>query len=190
MGEVYRAHDTKLNRDVAIKVLPQAFADDRDRLGRFEREAQVLAALNHPNIAQIHGLEESISGPVLIMELIEGPTLADRLTHTRSGLPIGEVVAVAGQIADALDAAHTRGVVHRDLKPANAKITQAGTVKVLDFGLAKMTEEPDRAQTNGLTMSGTCEGEIVGTVRYMSPEQARGEELDARSDLLSLGVVL
>jgi len=140
MGEVYRARDTKLNRDVAMKVLPQAFVDDQDRLDRFQREARVLAALNHPNIAHIHGLEESSSGPALIMELVEGSTLADRMIHARSGLPIGEVVAVAGQIADALEAAHARGIVHRDLKPANVKITPAGTVKVLDFGLAKISE--------------------------------------------------
>ena len=190
MGEVYRAHDTKLNRDVAIKVLPQAFADDHDRLARFEREAQLLAALNHPNIAHIHGLEESSSGPALIMELVEGPTLADRMIHAPLGLPIGEVVALAGQVVDALDAAHSRAIVHRDLKPANVKITPAGTVKVLDFGLAKISEAPDRAQTNQITMLGTGEGVIVGTVQYMSPEQARGESLDVRTDLFSLGVVL
>jgi serine/threonine protein kinase len=190
MGEVYRAHDTKLNRDVAIKVLPQAFADDRDRLARFEREAQVLAALNHPNIAHIHGLEESSSGPALIMELVEGPTLADLMIDAPRGLPIDDVVAVAAQIAGALDAAHTRGIVHRDLKPANIKITPAGTVKVLDFGLAKISEEPDLAQSDQITLFGTREGAVIGTVKYMSPEQARGEALDARTDLFSLGLVL
>ncbi|HEY7187325.1 MAG TPA: serine/threonine-protein kinase, partial [Vicinamibacterales bacterium] len=190
MGEVYRAHDTKLNRDVAIKVLPQVFADDHDRLARFEREAQVLAALNHPNIAHIHGLEESSSGPALIMELVEGPTLADLMIDAPTGLPIDDVVPVAEQIAGALDAAHTRGIVHRDLKPANIKITPAGTVKVLDFGLAKLSEEPDRAQTDQITLFGTREGAVIGTVKYMSPEQARGEALDARTDLFSFGVVL
>ena len=190
MGEVYRAHDTKLNRDVAIKVLPQVFADDHDRLARFEREAQLLAALNHPNIAHIHGLLESSSGPALIMELVEGPTLADLMIDAPAGLAIDAVVSFAGQIAGALDAAHTRGIVHRDLKPANIKITPAGTVKVLDFGLAKISEEPDRAQTDQITLFGTREGAVIGTVKYMSPEQARGEALDARTDLFSFGVVL
>ena len=190
MGEVYRAHDTKLNRDVAIKVLPQALADDHDRLSRFEREAQLLAALNHPNIAHVHGLQESSSGPALIMELVEGSTLSERMIHARSGLPFREVVAFAGQIVDALDAAHTRAIIHRDLKPANIKITPAGTVKVLDFGLAKMSEAPDCLQTNQITMLGTRDGSIVGTVQYMSPEQASGESLDVRTDLFSLGVVL
>src|SRR5262245_60650499 len=138
MGEVYRAIDTNLKRQVAIKVLPSAVATDPDRLARFQREAQVLASLNHPNIAQIHGLEHSASAPALVMELVEGPTLADRIA--RGAIPIEDALPIATQIADALEAAHEKGIIHRDLKPANIKVTPEGAVKVLDFGLAKMFE--------------------------------------------------
>ena len=139
MGEVYRARDTKLNREVAIKILPEAFARDAERLARFEREAQVLASLNHPNIAHIHGLEESSDGPALVMELVDGQTLAERIARAKgAGLPVDEALPIARQIALALEAAHSQGIVHRDLKPANIKLRQDGTVKVRDFGLAKL----------------------------------------------------
>src|SRR6266404_1329230 len=152
MGEVYRARDTKLNRDVAIKVLPDSFANDPDRLARFQREAQVLASLNHPNIAHIHGLEESGGVRALVMELVEGEDLAQRLT--RGAIPIDEALPIAKQIAEALEAAHEKGIVHRDLKPANIKITPAGVVKVLDFGLAKLTD-PAHAPASDRSLSPT-----------------------------------
>ena len=191
MGEVYRARDSRLNRDVAIKTLPAAFAGDASRMARFEREAQVLAALNHPNIAAIYGLEER----ALVIELVEGATLAERIAQ--GPLPLDEALAVARQIAEALDAAHEKGIVHRDLKPANVKITPEGKVKVLDFGLAKAFE-PEAAAAAGanlthsptLTLEATRAGVILGTAGYMSPEQARGKPADKRADIWSFGVVL
>src|SRR5687768_13910510 len=187
MGEVYRARDTRLGRDVAVKVLPGVFVADRDRLARFEREARALAALNHPNIATIHGVEEADGVRALVMELVAGETLAERIA--RGPLKVPEALALAAQIADALDAAHEKGIIHRDLKPANIKITPAGTVKVLDFGLAKATDanHPD-APT--MTVGGTGAGVIVGTAAYMSPEQARGLEVDKRTDIWAFGCVL
>jgi eukaryotic-like serine/threonine-protein kinase len=200
MGEVYRARDTKLGREVALKILPASFARDTDRVRRFEREARVLAALNHPNIATIHGLEEADNVLALVMELVEGETLAERIAQgtrhqlqspSHKGLPIDQALAIATQIAAALDAAHEKGIVHRDLKPANIKITPAGTVKVLDFGLAKVASgDGAEAQAPTLTMGGTHEGVILGTAAYMSPEQASGNPVDRRSDLWSFGVVL
>jgi serine/threonine-protein kinase len=183
MGEVYRAIDTKLNRDVAIKILPEAFAQDADRMARFEREAQVLASLNHPNIAAIYGVEER----ALIMELVEGETL-------HGPLPVETALDYARQITDAFEYAHERGIVHRDLKPANIKVTPEGRVKVLDFGLAKaMSSEtaagnPESSPT--LTMRATMAGVILGTAAYMSPEQARGKPVDKRADIWAFGVVL
>src|SRR6202521_2404824 len=194
MGEVYRAHDTNLSRDVAIKVLPAALAQDPDRLARFEREAKVLAAMNHPNIAIIHGLENTATNTrAIVMELVEGPTLADRLE--KGALPLNETLAIARQIADALEAAHEKGVVHRDLKPANVKVREDGTVKVLDFGLATAVQSStgdrsDGANSPTLTMGATEVGVIVGTASYMSPEQAAGKPVDRRADIWSFGVVL
>ena len=192
MGEVYRARDTRLDRDVAIKVLPDLFASDQDRLARFEREAKTLASLNHPNIATIYGIEESAAVHGLVMELVEGPTLGDRIAH--GPIPLDETLAIARQIAEALEAAHERGVIHRDLKPANVKLTSTGQVKVLDFGLAKMLEgEP---ATSGLSMSPTLSlqathaGVILGTAAYMAPEQARGKTVDKRADIWAFGCVL
>jgi Tol biopolymer transport system component len=202
MGVVYRATDPKLKREVAIKVLPEAFAADPDRLARFEREAQVLAQLHHPNIASIFGLEESNGVRALVMELVEGEDLAERLK--RGPFPLDEAVSIARQIAEALEAAHDKGIVHRDLKPANVKLTPEGTVKVLDFGLAKAMDPPaggasaaDLARSptlmNSPTMTaahGTQLGVILGTAAYMSPEQARGGAVDKRADVWALGVVL
>ena len=192
MGEVYSASDTKLGRNVAIKVLPQIFTHDPDRVNRFKREAKVLAALNHPNIAVIHGLEESGGQQFLVMELVEGETLADKLA--RGALPIDEVLRIALQIAEALEAAHEKTIIHRDLKPANVKITPDGKVKVLDFGLAKAfeTEAPNAILSNSPTLSGaaTNAGVILGTAAYMSPEQAKGFAADPRSDVFSFGTVL
>jgi serine/threonine-protein kinase len=191
MGEVYRARDTKLDRDVALKVLPQAFTDDPDRLARFEREAKVLASLNHPNIGHIYGLEEAEGTRALVLELIEGPTLADRISQ--GPIPIDEALPIAKQIAEALEAAHEAGVIHRDLKPANIKVRQDGTVKVLDFGLAKAldtTPEGDPSLSPTLTAAATQMGVIMGTAAYMSPEQARGSVVDHRADVWAFGVVL
>ncbi|HLE69052.1 MAG TPA: serine/threonine-protein kinase, partial [Vicinamibacteria bacterium] len=193
MGEVFRARDTKLNRDVAIKVLPTAFAQDAERVARFRREAQLLASLNHPNIAAIYGLEESDGVLALALELVEGEDLAERLT--RDAIPVDEAVAIAKQIAEGLEAAHEKGIVHRDLKPANLKLTKDGTVKILDFGLAKAYEgEPttDGALSQSPTMSRqmTEAGVIFGTAAYMSPEQARGGTVDKRADIWAFGVVL
>ena len=180
MGEVYRAHDTRLGRDVAIKFLSHALTGNPDRLARFEREARLLAAVNHPNIATIHGLEESDGVCALVLELIEGETLADRLK--RGALPVPEALAIARQIADALDAAHEKGIVHRDLKPANVKITPAGSVKVLDFGLAKVDaareSSVDLTNSPTIALDRTLDGFILGTAPYMSPEQARGLAID------------
>ncbi|HKE22584.1 MAG TPA: protein kinase [Bryobacteraceae bacterium] len=189
MGEVWRATDTKLNRDVAIKVLPEAFVADRDRLARFTREAQVLASLNHPNIAAIYGVEER----ALVMELVEGPTLAERIAKGR--IPLEEALVLARQIAEALEYAHERGVIHRDLKPANIKITPEGRVKVLDFGLAKAVSGEGTAATDPIssptvTMRSTQPGVILGTAAYMSPEQARGQNVDRRADIWAFGVIL
>ena len=190
MGVVYRAHDTKLGRDVAIKALPDAFATDADRLLRFQREAQVLASLNHPNIAQIYGLEESDKTRCIVMELVEGQTLQERLK--RGPIPLDEALPMASQIATALEAAHERGIVHRDLKPANIKLTPDGKVKVLDFGLAKaFQEEHEPTLSNSPTLIGaSAPGVILGTAAYMSPEQARGKEADRSSDIWAFGCVL
>ena len=191
MGQVYQATDTKLNRQVALKILPEAFATDPDRLARFQREAQVLASLNHPNIAQIHGLEETDDTRALVLELVEGPTLADRIAQ--GPIPVDEALPIAKQIAEALEAAHEQGVIHRDLKPANIKIRPDGTVKVLDFGLAKALDtapEGDPSQSPTLTAAATQMGVIMGTAAYMSPEQARGKPTDRRADIWSFGVVL
>jgi dipeptidyl aminopeptidase/acylaminoacyl peptidase len=194
MGEVYRATDTRLKRDVAIKVLPAAVAADSDRLARFQREAEVLASLNHPNIAILHGLEDAGGSKALVMELVEGPTLADRIAD--GAIPIDEALPIARQIAEALEAAHEAGIVHRDLKPANVKVRPDGTVKVLDFGLAKPAER-SAAFSPGLSMSPTITtpamtqaGIIMGTAAYMSPEQARGKTVDRRSDIWAFGAVL
>jgi len=196
MGEVYRATDTKLKRDVAIKVLPAAFTEDKERLARFEREAQVLAQLHHPNIASIFGLEESGGTRALVMELVEGPTLADRLSS--GPLPLAESLAVARQIAEALEEAHEKGIVHRDLKPQNIKASVDGKVKVLDFGLAKAMDPvgatsgsaSQLAQSPTLTFGATQMGMILGTAGYMSPEQASGKTVDRRADIWAFGVVL
>ncbi len=193
MGEVYRATDTKLNRDVALKVLPEAFAHDPHRMGRFQREAEVLASLNHPNIAGIHGLEQEGSTHAIAMELVEGETLAVRIK--KGAIPLEEALKIALQIAEALEAAHEKGIIHRDLKPANVIFTSEGTAKVLDFGLAKAMEpatssDADLSQSPTLTMQATQAGIILGTAAYMSPEQARGEAADNRPDVWSLGVVL
>ncbi len=215
MGEVYRARDTKLNRDVALKILPEAFALDPDRLARFKREAQVLASLNHPNIAAIHGFEDSTRVHALVMELVEGQGLDERIGHrTRASgvepresggrqtpeVPVDEALAIARQIADALDAAHRQGIVHRDLKPANVKVRPDGTVKVLDFGLAKALAQasgsgPQAADVlaNSPTVTSpavTAGGVILGTAAYMSPEQARGEAVDHQADIWAFGCVL
>jgi serine/threonine protein kinase/Tol biopolymer transport system component len=192
MGEVYRAHDTKLNRDVALKVLPAEFASDPARMARFKREAQLLASLNHPSIAAIYGLEECDGASALIMELAEGPTLADRISH--GPVPLDEALPIARQIAEALEAAHEKGIIHRDLKPANVKVTPEGAVKVLDFDLAKALEgeaaEADGSDSPTLTLAATEAGVILGTAAYMSPEQARGRGVDKRCDIWSFGVVL
>jgi serine/threonine protein kinase/Tol biopolymer transport system component len=193
MGEVYRAHDTKLGRDVAIKVLPEAFAHDSDRLARFQREAKMLAALNHTNIATIYGLEQSVGTSYLVMELVSGDTLAERVK--RDGpLPIHEALVFAKQIAEALEAAHEKGIIHRDLKPANIKVTPEDKVKVLDFGLAKAfaDDEPRSDPSNSPTLSqaATMQGVILGTASYMSPEQARGKAVDKRTDVWAFGAVL
>jgi serine/threonine protein kinase len=192
MGEVYRARDTRLNRDVAVKVIPEAFAADADRMARFEREAKLLASLNHPHIAAIYGLEESGSANALVMEMVEGPTLAD---HIAAGpIPFDEALPIAKQIAEALEYAHDHGVIHRDLKPANIKVTADGTVKVLDFGLAKaLLDEPtatDMSNSPTISMAVTMAGTILGTAAYMSPEQARGKAVDRRADIWAFGVVL
>jgi eukaryotic-like serine/threonine-protein kinase len=196
MGEVYRARDTKLNRDIALKILPQAFAADADRLSRFTREAQTLASLNHPNIAQIHGLEDSSPVHALVMELVEGPDLAQRLAD--GPISIDDTLAIARQIAEAMEAAHEHGIVHRDLKPSNIKVREDGTVKVLDFGLAKALEKSGTPAPAGpVSLSPTYAspaitgvGMIMGTAAYMSPEQAKGKVVDKRADIWSFGVVL
>jgi eukaryotic-like serine/threonine-protein kinase len=192
MGEVYRAHDTKLGRDVAIKVLPEQFAREPERLARFQREAKMLAALNHPNIAAIYGLEQSGSTHYLVMELVEGPTLAERVAA--GPVPVDETLPIAKQVADAVEYAHDKNVIHRDLKPANIKVTAEGMVKVLDFGLAKaMSDEPtavDISNSPTLSMAATRQGVILGTAAYMSPEQAKGKTADRRADVWAFGVVL
>src|SRR5262245_3687068 len=207
MGEVYRAHDTRLGRDVAIKILPPGFSADPDRQARFEREARVLAALNHPNIGAVYGFEEGVteSGETvrgIVLELIEGETLSERVR--RRPLPIGEALVIAKQIADALEVAHEKGIVHRDRKPANIKIAPDGVVKVLDFGLAKTIADDaaftqpdaspfDEAQGSPEHRRGTgntVEGAILGTAAYMSPEQARGQSVDKRTDIWAFGCVL
>jgi serine/threonine protein kinase len=190
IGEVYRARDTKLNRDVAIKVLPEAFASDPDRLARFHREAQVLASLSHPNIGVIHGIHESRGVRFLVLELVRGETLASRLKQ--GPVPIDEALELLKQIAAALEAAHEKGILHRDLKPANIQITSDGVVKVLDFGLAKMLqpEGPPVDTSNSPTlMSQTIGGVILGTAAYMSPEQARGRTVDKRTDTWAFGCI-
>jgi Tol biopolymer transport system component len=186
MGEVYRARDAKLRRDVAIKILPPAFTLDPDRRARFEREARILASLNHPHIGAIYGFEESDGVHALVLELVDGSTLAERIA--KGPVPVREALTIARQIADALDAAHEKGIVHRDLKPSNIKITPEGVVKVLDFGLAKATAPA--ATSNPPSIEGTREGMILGTAAYMSPEQARGQPVDKRTDIWAFGCVL
>jgi len=193
MGEVYRAHDTKLGRDVALKIVPELFASDRDRLARFTREAQTLAALNHPNIAHIHGLEESGGVRAIVMELVEGEDLAQRLV--RGPVPVDEALPIARQIAEALEAAHEQGIIHRDLKPANIKLRPDGIVKVLDFGLAKALDPVSTAADAATSPTNTSPartqmGVILGTAAYMSPEQAKGRTADRRSDIWAFGCVV
>src|SRR5882762_5023441 len=194
MGEVYRATDTKLGRDVALKVIPDTFALDADRLARFQREAQLLASLNHPHIAAIYGFEDSGKTHALVLELVEGETLADRIA--RGPIPLDEALPIAKQIAEALEAAHEQGIIHRDLKPANIKVRPDGAVKVLDFGLAKAMEptgamSPNVSQSPTITTPAmTQAGMILGTAAYMSPEQAKGRTVDKRSDVWAFGAVL
>ena len=194
MGQVWQATDTQLNRQVALKILPDAFAADPDRLARFTREAQILASLNHPGIAAIHGIEEAEGTRALVLELVEGPTLADRIA--KGPIPVDEALPIAKQIAEALEAAHEAGVIHRDLKPANIKVREDGTVKVLDFGLAKAFQ-PDVSDPNmslsptiSLTAAATQMGMVIGTAAYMAPEQASGKTVDKRADVWAFGVVL
>src|SRR6202795_187530 len=190
MGEVYQAHDTKLGRDVAIKVLPEAFAHDADRLSRFQREAKMLASLNHPNIATIHGLEDSNGTSYLVMELVSGENLAERIKR-EGAVPVEESLAICKQIAEALEAAHEKGIIHRDLKPANVKVTPEGKVKVLDFGLAKAfagdNETSDPVNSPTLSHAATMQGVILGTAAYMSPEQARGKSVNRATDIWAFG---
>jgi len=183
MGQVWQATDTQLNHEVALKILPDAFAEDPDRLDRFTREAQILASLNHPNIAAIYGIEEADGTRALVLELVEGPTLSDRIA--KGPIPLDETLPIARQIAEALEAAHEQGVFHRDLKPANVKVRDDGTVTVLDFGLAKAlgsdgSEASGAAMANSptLTARATEMGMILGTAAYMAPEQARGKTVD------------
>jgi serine/threonine-protein kinase len=196
MGEVYRARDTRLGRDVALKVLPELFASDPERLARFRREAHLLASLNHPNIASVFGLEDGVQAPALVMELIEGRTLADLIADRTRGMEIGDVTAIARQIVDGLEAAHEMGVIHRDLKPANIKVREDGTVKILDFGLAKAMVADgagamaDPAMSPTLTARATQLGVILGTAAYMAPEQAKGRPVDKRADIWGFGVLL
>ena len=194
MGQVWQATDTQLNRQVALKILPDAFADDPDRLARFTREAQILASLNHPNIAAIYGIEEAEGTRALVLELVDGPTLADRIS--KGPIPLDEALPIAKQIAEALEAAHEAGVIHRDLKPANIKVREDGTVKVLDFGLAKAFR-PDASDQNmsmsptiSLTAAATQMGMVIGTAAYMAPEQAKGQPVDKRADVWAFGAVL
>ena len=193
MGQVWQATDTQLGREVALKILPDAFAADPDRLARFKREAQILASLNHPNIAAIYGIEEAEGTRALVLELVEGPTLADRIKQ--GPIPLDEALPIAKQIAEALEAAHEQGVIHRDLKPANIKVKDDGTVKVLDFGLAKAFQ-PDASDPNlsqsptiSLTAAATQMGMVIGTAAYMAPEQAKGKPVDKRADVWAFGVV-
>jgi eukaryotic-like serine/threonine-protein kinase len=191
MGEVYRARDTRLGRDVAIKILPDAFAHNADRLARFEREARILASLNHPHIATIHGVEERGDLRALVMELVDGDTLAERIG--RRSMPISDALTIARAVAEALEAAHEKGIIHRDLKPANIKVTPQGVVKVLDFGLAKgpaASGAPVAPDSPAITVDGTREGMILGTAAYMSPEQARGQAVDTRADIWAFGCLL
>jgi serine/threonine protein kinase len=193
MGEVYRARDTRLKRDVAIKILPEEFSRDRNRVARFQREAEVLASLNHPNIAAIYDLEEAEGSRFLVLEFVEGETLAERIG--RGPIPVEEALNIARNICEALEAAHEKGITHRDLKPANIKITPDGKVKVLDFGLAKAIEKASTgtAQSNSPTLLSTAEtsvGVILGTAAYMSPEQARGQQVDRRTDMFAFGALL
>src|SRR5574340_1022041 len=212
MGEGYRARDTKLQRDVALKILPQAMAHDAERMARFEREAQVLASLNHPNIAAIYGLEESNGIRALVMELVEGETLAEQIsvapgfspataglkagatTREPKGLPYQEALPIARQIAEALEYSHEKGIIHRDLKPANVKITPEGKVKILDFGLAKAFHQETAAADGEDSIDAsevmTGAGMILGTAAYMSPEQAKGKPVDKRTDIWAFGCVL
>ncbi len=191
MGAVYQATDTRLGREVALKILPEKFVQDRQRMGRFQREAEVLASLNHPHISTIHGLEESGEVRALVLELVEGPTLGERIAQ--GPIPVEEALPMALEMAQALEAAHEKGIIHRDLKPANVKITPEGAVKVLDFGLAKAMEgelsRKELANSPTLTMEATQEGIILGTAAYMSPEQARGQAVDKRSDIWAFGLV-
>src|SRR5215510_8539454 len=190
MGEVYRARDLKLKREVAIKILPDEFGRDLDRVARFQREAEVLASLNHPNIAAIYDLQEDNGSRYLVLELIEGETLAERIR--RGPIPIDEALNIARCISEALEAAHEKDIVHRDLKPANIKLTPAGQVKVLDFGLAKVHEAQSATDfSNSPTLlAESMPGEILGTAAYMSPEQARGKKVDKRTDIWAFGCVL
>ena len=198
MGEVYRGRDSRLKRDVAIKVLPALFADDPERLGRFEREAQTLAALNHPHIATIFGIENGPGGShALIMELVDGDTLAEHIERAgKRALPLRDTLTIARQIAEGLEAAHEKGIIHRDLKPANIKLTSDGSVKILDFGLAKAMESESLPASAGainsptFTARATQVGMLLGTAAYMAPEQARGRSVDRRADIWSFGCVL
>jgi serine/threonine-protein kinase len=189
MGEVYRAHDEQLERDVAIKVLPGDFQADAERIARFQREAKLLAALNHPNIAILYGLEESGGTCFLVLELVPGHNLAERIAT--GPLPLEETLAVCRQIAEALEAAHEKGIIHRDLKPGNVKVTPEGKVKLLDFGLAKAFASDaaaDLSKSPTVSEMTTGTGVLLGTVAYMSPEQARGKPVDRRTDIWSFGV--
>jgi serine/threonine protein kinase len=194
MGVVYRATDSKLGRDVALKVIRPELARDAQYMMRFEREARVLASLNHPNIGAIYGMEESGDERALVMEFVEGPTLADRIKRGR--IPQDEAFGLARQIAEAVEYAHEKGVIHRDLKPANIKLTAAGSVKVLDFGLAKIAERAAPAAAGAedtvatVSLESTQAGQVVGTPAYMSPEQVRGNTVDARTDIWAMGVIL
>src|SRR5262245_58830574 len=194
MGEVYRARDSRLGREVAIKALPAALAQNVERVARFEREAKLLASLSHANIGSIYGLEEAGGERFLVLELVEGQTLAARIEH--GALPLDEALAIARQVASALETAHESGIVHRDLKPANVMLTAAGVAKVLDFGLAKSAAEersgsgPNLSDSPTMTYAATQAGVILGTAAYMSPEQARGRAVDRRADIWAFGCLL